>query len=87
VLFHFPIPYSIDESVGGLRLNVVDGKPNKCPVRQLFYSRGELLQRLATCVYPGLMLRPVSRRQLVVSESVLQRLNDVLIRRSGWDTM
>jgi hypothetical protein len=23
VLFHFPVPYSIDESVGGLRLNVV----------------------------------------------------------------
>jgi hypothetical protein len=62
VFFHFPIPYSIDESVGGLRLNVVYGKPNKSPVRQLFDGRGELLQRLTTCLYPGLKVRPVSRR-------------------------
>jgi hypothetical protein len=44
VLFHFPVSYSIDESVGVLRLNMVDEKPNKGPVRQLFDGRGELLQ-------------------------------------------
>jgi hypothetical protein len=32
VLFHFPAPYSIDERVGGLRLNEADRKPNKFPV-------------------------------------------------------
>jgi hypothetical protein len=54
VLFHFPVPYSIDESVGGLRLNVVGGKPNKGQERQLFDGRGELLQCLATRLHPGL---------------------------------
>jgi hypothetical protein len=53
VLFHFPVPYSIDESVG-LRLNVADGKPNKGPVRQLFDGRGKLLQCLTTRLHPGL---------------------------------
>jgi hypothetical protein len=48
VLLHIPVPYSIDESVGGLRLNVVVGEPNKGPVRQLFDGRGELLQCLTT---------------------------------------
>jgi hypothetical protein len=43
VLFHFPVPYSIDERVGGLRLNEADGKPNKCPVSKLIDGRGELL--------------------------------------------
>jgi hypothetical protein len=54
VLFHFPVSYSIDESVGGLRLNVIGGKPNKGPVRQLFDGRGELLQCLTTRLHPGL---------------------------------
>jgi hypothetical protein len=39
LLFYFPVSYSIDESVGGLRLNVVGGKPNKGPVGQLFDGR------------------------------------------------
>jgi hypothetical protein len=56
-------------------------------VRQLFDGRGELLQCLTTRLHPGLKVWPVSRRQLVVSESVLQRPNDVLIRRLGWNTM
>jgi hypothetical protein len=84
LLFHFPVSYSIDESVGGLRLNVVFRKPNKGPVRQLFDGHGELLQCLTTSLHPGLK---VSRRQLVVSESVSQRPNDVLVRCFGWDTM
>jgi hypothetical protein len=33
MLFHIPVPYSIDEREGGLRLNEADEKPNKCPVR------------------------------------------------------
>jgi hypothetical protein len=53
-LFHFPVPYSIVECVVGLRLNVVGGKPNKGPVRQLFDGRGELLQCLSTRLHPGL---------------------------------
>jgi hypothetical protein len=65
--------------VGGLRLNVADGKPNKGPVRQLFDGRGELLQCLTTRLHLDL--------KLVVSESVLQRPNDVLIRLFGWYTM
>jgi hypothetical protein len=40
VLFHFPVPYSIDETVGGLRMNVADGELNEGPVRQLFDGRG-----------------------------------------------
>jgi hypothetical protein len=43
VLFHFPVPYSFDERVGGLRLNEADGKPNKCPEVQLLDGCGELL--------------------------------------------
>jgi hypothetical protein len=62
VLFYFPVPYSINESVGGrrlnvvgLRLNVVGGKPNKgLLLRQLFHGRGELLQCLTTRLHPGL---------------------------------
>jgi hypothetical protein len=54
LLFHFPVSYSIDESVGGLRLNVAFRKPNKGPVRQLFDGRGELLQCLTTSLHPGL---------------------------------
>jgi hypothetical protein len=54
VLFHFPVPYSIDESVGGLQLNVVGGKPNKALVRQLLDGRSELVQYLATRLHPGL---------------------------------
>jgi hypothetical protein len=72
--------------VGGLRPNVVDGKPNKGPVRQLFDGRGELLQRLTTRLHPGLKVLSVSRSQLV-SESVSQRPNDVLVRRFDWDIM
>jgi hypothetical protein len=87
LLFHFPVSYSIDESVDGLRLNVVGGKPNKGRVGQLFDGRGELLQCLSTRLHPGFKVRPVSRRQLVVSESVSQRPNDVLVRRFGWDTV
>jgi hypothetical protein len=56
VLFHFPVPYSIDECVGGLRLNVAFGKPNKGLVRQLFDGCGELLQCLTTRLHPGLKL-------------------------------
>jgi hypothetical protein len=33
---------------------VVDGKPNKGPMRQLFDGRGELLHCLATRLHPGL---------------------------------
>jgi hypothetical protein len=54
VLFHFPVPYSIDESVGGVRLNVVGGKPNKGPVRQLFDGRDELLQCFTTRLHTDL---------------------------------
>jgi hypothetical protein len=54
VLLPFPFPYPIDESVGGLRLNVADWKPNKGPVRQLFDGRCELLQCLTTRLHPGL---------------------------------
>jgi hypothetical protein len=79
-LQRWPVPYSIDESVGGLRLNVVDGKPNKGPMRQLFDGRGELMQCLATRLHPGLKVWSVSRRQLMVSESVSQRPNDVLVQ-------
>jgi hypothetical protein len=79
LLFHFPVPYSTDESVGGLRLNVAIGKPNKGPVSQLIDGRVELLQCLTTRLHPGLKVRPVSRRQQVVSESASQSSNDVLI--------
>jgi hypothetical protein len=56
VLFHFPVPYFIDEIVGGLRLNVTYGKPNKGPVCQLFVGCGELLQCLTTRLHHGLKL-------------------------------
>jgi hypothetical protein len=54
VLFHFPVPYSINESVGCLRLNVVGRKPYKGLVRKLFDGRDELLQCLTTRLHPGL---------------------------------
>jgi hypothetical protein len=73
--------------MGGLRLNVAFGKPNNGLVRQLFDGRGERLQCLCTHLHPGLEVWSVSRRQLVVTESVSQRPNDVLVRCSGWDTM
>jgi hypothetical protein len=40
--------------VGGFRLNVADGKPNKGLVRQMFDGRGELLQCLTIRLHPGL---------------------------------
>jgi hypothetical protein len=42
---------------------------------------------LAARLDPGLELRPVSLRQLVVSVSVLQGPTDDLVRRFNWDTM
>jgi hypothetical protein len=73
--------------MGGLCLDEADGKPKKCSVCQLLDGCGELLQCLAARLSPDLELRPISRRQLVVSESILQCPSDVLIRRFGWDTM
>jgi hypothetical protein len=53
-MFQFPVPYSIDERVCGIRLNVAFGKTNKGPVCQLFDGRCELLQCLTTRLHPGL---------------------------------
>jgi hypothetical protein len=50
VLFQLLDPHSIDEGVGGLRLNETDGKLNSCQVRQLFDNRVEVLQCLAACL-------------------------------------
>lgn len=43
MLRHLPVPYSVDDGVGGLHLYVGDGQPDNCPVRQLLYYRGEPL--------------------------------------------
>jgi hypothetical protein len=56
VLFHFPVPYCTDESLGGISLNVAFGKPNKGLVRQLFDGRSKLLQCVATRLHPGLKM-------------------------------
>ena len=40
VLLHFLVPYFVDESAGGLRLNISSGQLYKFPVRQLLYCRG-----------------------------------------------
>jgi len=53
-LLHLPVPYTIDERVGGLYLNKGNWKPNKGSVCQLLYSCCELLQRLTACLHPGL---------------------------------
>jgi hypothetical protein len=41
LLLHFLVPHFVDESSGGLRLNINNGHTNKSPVRQLLYCRGE----------------------------------------------
>jgi hypothetical protein len=62
VLFQLSVPYTVDERVGGFCLDKGNRKPDKGLVCQLLYGCGELLQRLAARLHPGLKLRLVSRR-------------------------
>ena len=71
MLFFLPVSYTVDESVGGLRLNKGDRNPNQASVCHLLYGCCELLQRVAACLQPDLQLRPVVRGQLVVTKMVL----------------
>jgi hypothetical protein len=60
-MLQLPIPYSVQESMGGPCLKKGDRKHDKGSVCQLLHGCSEILQRLADLVYTGLKLRPVGR--------------------------
>lgn len=84
MLLHFLVPYFVDESTGDPHLHTSNGQPNKFPVRQPMYCRGELLALPRLSFGPS-ALRP-GHRQLVVPKSVLLWSKYVLTS-CGYDTV
>jgi hypothetical protein len=52
ILFHLPVPYSVDKNMGDLFLNKGDRKPTKGSVCQLLQGCGELVQRHVAHLHP-----------------------------------